>query len=147
MDAVVYIPMVNAKKRINISTVVWSTSLIIVAVLIKIFSFFPFAVEKYYSMGIYPYIAAFYRRLFGWLPFSFGDVFYFAAGGYLLWLFIKMVRAISQKRVGRINFLRKAKKFCFIIAAIYIYFNLSWGLNYNRPGIASQLGPISANAQ
>ncbi len=140
MDAAVYVPMENTKKRITISTVVWGFCLIIVAVFIKIISLFPFIVEKYYSMGIYPYIAGFYRKLFGWLPFSIGDIFYFVGGSYLFWLIIKSVRAVSQKRVGKIDFFSKVKKFCFVIAAIYIYFNISWGLNYNRPGIASQLG-------
>ena len=144
MDASVYPPLANVKTRrrfnIKISTVVSGTLLIAIAIFIKIISLFPYVIETYYSMGIYPYIAAFYRRLFGWLPFSFGDVFYFAAGSYLLWLFIKFVRAVLQKRFTKIDFIAKAKSTCFTLAAIYIYFNLSWGLNYNRPGIATQLG-------
>ena len=144
MDASVYPPLANVKTRrrfnIKISTVVSGTLLIAIAIFIKIISLFPYVIEKYYSMGIYPYIAAFYRSLFGWLPFSFGDVFYFAAGSYLRWLFIKFVRAVLHKRFTKIDFIAKAKSTCFTLAAIYIYFNLSWGLNYNRPGIATQLG-------
>jgi hypothetical protein len=43
----------------------WLIPLLIVAV-IKIFSFFPEAVEKYYSTGIYPFISIFPRLAFGW---------------------------------------------------------------------------------
>ena len=39
--------------------------LIVPALLIKIFSFFPEAVEKYYSTGIYPLIARWRHRLPG----------------------------------------------------------------------------------
>ncbi len=34
-------------------------------------------VEKYYSTGLYPLISAFFRRLYGWVPFSVGDLIYF----------------------------------------------------------------------
>src|ERR1700749_1650034 len=53
----------------------WLIPLLIVTV-IKIFSFFPEAVEKYYSTGIYPFISIFPRPAFGWIPFSVGDILY-----------------------------------------------------------------------
>ena len=37
---------------------------------------FPEFVERYYSQGIYPFLSALLRYVFGWIPFSVGDVFY-----------------------------------------------------------------------
>ena len=61
----------------------WITVLVLVA-LVKLFSLFPAAVEKYYSTGVYPVITRSLRWLLGWLPFSVGDLLYTAAGIYLL---------------------------------------------------------------
>jgi len=40
-------------------------------------------VENYYSAGIYPLISRMTRYLFGWIPISVGDLFYFLAGAWL----------------------------------------------------------------
>jgi hypothetical protein len=45
-------------------------------VMINIISYFPWFVERYYSSGMYKYLSAGLRILFGWLPFSIGDLFY-----------------------------------------------------------------------
>lgn len=112
---------------------------LIVILLIKIATFFPSFIEKNYSRGIYPRISWFYRTIFGWLPFSLGDILYLCTGIFLLWSFIKFIRRLFKGNLNTINFKKNLSKAFFIVAAIYIYFNISWGLNYNRPGIASQL--------
>ena len=126
----------NSKK----TTVISIAFLLIIIILIKISSYFPILIERYYSRGIYPYISSFYRILFGWVPFSFGDIFYAVAGFFLLIVFIRFVKIIINRRLQHLNYRKILKTLFFIVAAIYIYFNLSWGLNYNRPGIAYQLG-------
>ncbi|MFT4668818.1 MAG: hypothetical protein ACI9HJ_000386, partial [Ulvibacter sp.] len=45
-------------------------------ILLRILKFFPDFIETYYSQGFYPYISTVSRYLFGWIPFSIGDVFY-----------------------------------------------------------------------
>ena len=45
-------------------------------ILVKWMGSYPDFVETYYSNGIYPYISGFLRILFGWIPFSFGDLVY-----------------------------------------------------------------------
>ncbi|MGZ3951688.1 MAG: DUF3810 family protein, partial [Flavisolibacter sp.] len=60
-------------------------SLVVVTILIKIFSLNPARVERYYTFGFYPIISKALRSLFGWLPFSFGDLVYFVAFGWLAW--------------------------------------------------------------
>ncbi len=141
MDAAVYptVEKIRFIKKIRISTLVWGMLLLSLCIIIKAVSYFPFVIEHYYSRGIYPYISSFYRFIFGWIPFSFGDLFYFATGAYLLYLFIRIFILAYHRRITRMKIFSKVKSIGFTIAAIYIYFNLSWGLNYNRPGIASQL--------
>jgi Protein of unknown function (DUF3810) len=110
------------------------------ALFIKIFSIFPAAVERYYSTGIFPVISRVLRWLFGWIPFSFGDVLYAIAALLLIRAAYKLIRAIIQKRVDNIWLLRSGMRVMKSFLWIYIIFNLFWGMNYNRLGIAYQSG-------
>jgi hypothetical protein len=106
---------------------------------IQVFAVFPGAVEKYYSTGIYPAIARLQRLLFGWIPFSIGDLFY---GAVALWLFygiISFTRKNIKKQVDREYFLSVIRRLIFFPTLVYVLFNLLWGLNYDRKGIAYQL--------
>ena len=75
--------------------------LLLVTILVKIFSIFPDAVERYYSNGIYPVISRIQRILTGWLPFSVGDILYFLAGLYLLLKAIGLVKKIIRKQIHK----------------------------------------------
>lgn len=111
----------------------------LVAVLIKIFSLFPDAVERYYSNGIYPAISTIQRALFGWIPFSVGDIFY---GIIIIYLFrgtVKFLRRIIRKEIHRNYLLHAGRKLIMTALLVYVLFNLLWGLNYNRIGMARQL--------
>jgi len=115
----------------------WLIPLIIVAV-IKIFSFFPEAVEKYYSTGIYPVISILPRLAFGWIPFSVGDILYAAT---FLYLVISLVRFFTRafKRTLHRQYLKLCvKRSLSILLWVYIAFNIFWGLNYDRMPIAKQ---------
>lgn len=109
------------------------------AVLIKVFSLFPDAVERYYSNGIYPVIGKLQRALFGWIPFSIGDLFYAALILLLLRRIIVMVKKIKRREAGKAYWLAGLKRFAWVAILIYVFFNGLWALNYNRNGIASQL--------
>jgi Protein of unknown function (DUF3810) len=114
-------------------------SLASVAIAIKIFSLFPSAVEKYYSDGLYPVVSSVQRFLFGWLPFSIGDVLYGAAVLYLIVGIVRVVKALIRRSVTKHSFFLGLGKVAKIALWIYILFNLFWGLNYNRLGIGHQL--------
>ncbi|MDQ2751697.1 MAG: DUF3810 domain-containing protein [Bacteroidota bacterium] len=114
--------------------------LFIVALLIKLLSLNNNFIERYYSTGIYVFISRALRILFGWLPFSIGDILYFIAA---LWLLIKVfcfIRALFKKQMTRQKLGAAVRKFFSMALIIYILFNALWGLNYNRRGIAYQLG-------
>lgn len=126
------------KKRLPNS---WKCAILLLFIgVLQLLSLSPAWVEKYYTYGFYPHISGLLRILFGWIPFSMGDLFYFAAG---LWFLLKVIKAI------RLLFTKKLRgywskqlffKYVNIFLIVYIVFELLWGLNYSRQGIAEQLG-------
>lgn len=118
---------------------VFTLILAVIAVAIHIYSNDSTRVENQYSTHIYPVLSGILRYSFGWLPFSIGDVLY---GGVILWLIRKIINGakILFKRKatlpGLANGLARALR---ILLVTYILFNLLWGINYNRVGIAGQL--------
>ena len=118
----------------------WSWVLLIVlAIAIKWVSLYPDWIEKNYTYGIYPVIAKVQRFLFGWIPFSIGDLFY---GFLILIIIVKTVqffKLLFKKRLNRKYFITAVQQIIFFFLFIYVFFNLFWGLNYNRIGITAQL--------
>ncbi len=104
--------------------------------LVKWLSGHPEWVERYYSTGIYPGISKFFRLLFGWIPFSVGEIIYTA-------LLILAVRYLIRyrKRIRRkpLSFLRNV---FLVLAVFYFTFHLVWGLNYHREPISKNLGIV-----
>ena len=101
-------------------------SLIPLIFLAKLLGKYPQFIEDYYSNGLYPIISAIKRYAFGWLPFSFGDLFYAAAIIYIIRWIIK-----NRKR-----FFKDTKRWLTevfsALTIIYLAFHLFWGMNYYR---------------
>ncbi|MCW3093203.1 MAG: hypothetical protein JWP81_4272 [Ferruginibacter sp.] len=89
---------------------------------------------------MYPYIAVFLRGLLGWLPFSLGDILYGMFGLWLLFRLVKSIRLLVKKQRLPSAMIRGMQRVLVLMLLIYIIFNVLWGINYNRKGIASQLG-------
>ncbi len=117
-----------------------TVALILIMLLIRIFSANHFWVENYYSTGIYIPMAKFFRLITGWLPFSIGDILYGAAACRLVWKTIKLARMLVNKKLTKQVLLTKGFNTLTGLLLIYIAFNILWGINYNRQGIAQQLG-------
>jgi hypothetical protein len=127
-----------------ITTRKWILSVILLAccVAVNIYSSYSFTVENGFSTVFYPALSKILRACFGWLPFSIGDFLY---GGLVIFLLIKLFKLIrffwSKKR--RTNYKVTIKPLLFstfvFCAAVYLIFNIFWGINYNRIGIAVQL--------
>jgi hypothetical protein len=113
--------------------------LLFLAVLIKILSFQKLWVERYYTYGVYPYISKVLRILFGWIPFSIGDLFYLGVICFILYKAIKFGILLKRRQVKKYLFLVILKKTLRFALYVYLSFNILWGLNYNRQGIATQL--------
>lgn len=95
-------------------------------IIISVIQFFPDFVERYYSNGIYIYLSKIMRYVFGWLPFSIGDVIYIIAIIYILRWFI-----INRKRIIK-DTLNWVLDIVNALAFIYVAFHILWGYNYYR---------------
>ncbi|SDC36452.1 DUF3810 domain-containing protein [Niabella drilacis] len=110
------------------------------ALMIKLLSFFPGAVEAYYTRGIYVFISKFQRFLFGRLPFSMGDLLYMVLIVFLVVRCIRGIRILLRRRVQRIGWKKGGLKLLRTLLLLYVVFYALWGLNYSRQGIAAQFG-------
>jgi hypothetical protein len=113
--------------------------LLAAAIAIRTFASYPAAVETYYAQGLYPMITLVLRALLGWIPFSIGDILYGLAVLYLVRGLFRLIRRMFQRNINRQYLLQTGKRTAFVVVWVYIIFNLFWGLNYNRVGIAQQL--------
>lgn len=94
--------------------------------IIKGISFFPEAVERFYSNGLFVYTSKILRYVFGWLPFSFGDILYGVCIVLLIRFFIKKIRSktLFKKEV--------LLDIGATLSIIYASFHILWGINYYR---------------
>lgn len=119
----------------------WSWILLIVlTILIKWASWYPVWVEKNYSLGVYPFISKLQRILFGWIPVSVGDLFYAFLVLIIIYKTGRFFKLLFQRKLTRSYFGAGLQQAIFFTLFVYVFFNLLWGLNYNRRGIAHQLG-------
>lgn len=102
-------------------------------IFIAILKQFPEAVEQYYSNGIYIYLSKLLRYIFGWLPFSFGDIAYTIGGILIIRWLVK-----SRRRIYK-NTLSWCGDALATISLIYFAFNLLWGYNYYRQPLNKSL--------
>ncbi len=102
--------------------------------LIRIVAFFPGLVEDYYSNGFYPYWSAFERLLFGWLPFSFGDIMY----GILILLALKWLW--NNRRNWKLKWKDRLLQVAGVLSIAYCFFHFSWAMNYYRVPLREKLG-------
>lgn len=114
-------------------------SLLVLTLLIKVFSLNESWVETYYTYGFYPFYSRFLHTIFGWIPFSIGDILYLLAFAYGLAKIFKWIRLLVKRQMKQYLSWVLLRKFLKILLVIYLLFNISWGLNYNRLGIAYQL--------
>ncbi len=102
-------------------------------ILIRVLANHPDFIEEYYSRGLYQIIAKSFRYLFGWIPFSVGDIVYASLLIYCLRKIIIHRKLIYQKPL--IVFLNISA----FISILYFLFNLFWGINYYRNPIHKTL--------
>ena len=93
----------------------------------------PSFVEAYYSRGIYPYISSLLRILFGWMPFSFGDLIILFFTLYSIYIIYKLVSTRFK------NMISKLLGVTSFISIIYFLFYMLWGLNYFREPLYKNL--------
>lgn len=113
--------------------------LLATALAIKLYSSGTIRVEQGYSGSFYPPVSAFLRTLFGWIPFSIGDILYGILFAWIAWKIGSGIRKLWLKEATLAGTRRRFMKLLAFGLVFYIVFNLFWGINYNRKGIAYQL--------
>jgi hypothetical protein len=112
---------------------------LVLAILVKCMSIFPNWVENVYVPHIYTPLAKAQRLLFGWLPFSLGDILYLLVIIGIGYLLFKLIQKIYKKTFSFGIFKKYWTRILTTGLYVYVVFNLFWGLNYSRKGIAHQL--------
>lgn len=138
-------------------SLVFTLVLVVIAVSIHVYSDNPIRVENQYSTGFYPTFSRILRAIFGWLSVSFGDLLYGLVILWLGWKTMKGIKLLVKKKRPQLQpeyggyrtsvaekrlttFLLGCAKLIRFFLIVYILFNLCWGINYNRVGIAEQIG-------
>jgi len=101
---------------------------------LQILKRFPNFVEKYYSLGLYPIISKVSRFLFGWIPFSVGDVFYLLIGILAIRWIYKNIRRLRSEP------LKFVLDITATVSVVYFMFHILWGFNYYRLPLHQSLG-------
>ena len=113
--------------------------LLLLIVFIQIITIDSIWVEKYYSNGFFQIFAGILRIIAGWLSFSIGDLFYLLAAIWLIYKIIRFIIKLIRRQLTGKDIQNAFIKVSLIATFAYIIFNIFWGLNYNRKGIAYQL--------
>jgi len=132
---------VSVNEKIVIARSEWLRIVILgcLALIISLFSLFPAAVEKGYSVGLYPYISLILRVITRWIPFSIWDIGYSVLLIILVIRVLKLARIIIKKQYSKALFGYFCYRLVTFLLWVYIIFKLIWALNYDRLGIAYQL--------
>ncbi len=102
-------------------------------VVVQLLTFFPEFVEKYYSSTVYPAISITFRYIFGWLPFSVGDLFYSLCILLILrFIYFSFTKKSWQKRELLWSMGATLSVMVFLFYAL-------WGLNYARNNLYTRM--------
>lgn len=102
-------------------------------VMISILKKYPEFIEQFYSNGIYVFLSELMRYVFGWLPFSVGDIFYTLAGIYIIrWLILNRKRILKDT----LNWLLDIGA---TLSIAYFAFHILWAFNYYRQPLYKSL--------
>ena len=120
--------------RRNRTKIILALLLPVQILLLQLLKYFPETVETYYSLGFYKYLSMASRTLFGWAPFSMGDVFYILITFLALrWLYLN----IRRLRFEPISFI---VDIVATVSIVYFMFHALWGFNYYRLPLHKSLG-------
>lgn len=111
----------------------------LLAFLLRLFAFNAAGVEHWYNLGFYPIISETLRAVFGWLPFSVGDLLYALVFFGVIAKLWKLGLLVKRKRLREHLTWKLFRKYLRLCLVVYIVFNFLWGLNYYRQGIPTQL--------
>ena len=113
-----------------------------ICLIIRLYSSSAIRIENGYATRFFPTFSSGFRYVFGSIPFSIGDILYGILIVFFAWKLFRFFRFIHKQR-RMAAYVERLKSFTYrtvvTLAGIYIVFNIFWGINYNRKGIAWQL--------
>jgi hypothetical protein len=107
--------------------------LLVQIIALKILALFPALVETYYSNVFYAKLSYFERLIFGWIPFSVGDVLY----GVVIFFVIGWFW--NHRKTWREQWKDNLLKVASALSLFYFFFNFLWGVNYHREKLSDKL--------
>ncbi len=111
---------------------------ILAALLLKFVPFPAVWIERYYSNVAYPPIDRAVRALTGPIPFTLGDLMFFAALAALVaWYVRTLRRARRGAKLAHAGGL--ALRTLALLALLYVWFDVSWAFNYDRIPLADKI--------
>jgi len=100
----------------------------------------PWAVERWFSRGIFPVINGALGRFFGLFPFSVAEwLLYILVVGIPLLIIVQLIRWFLKK-IHWSRILNLFLSLAIAAGAMLNFFYLAWGFNYSRPSTAELLG-------
>ncbi len=116
----------SAKSKMFTKKQLLALSLILQIFLVKLLRFYPEFVESIYSNGIFKISSKLLHWVFGWIPFSAGDVMYTILGIFAVkWLYHNRQKLIMNPFGWLTDVVAT-------LAVIYAAFHLLWAFNYHR---------------
>lgn len=137
--AIIFTILMKTRNKSTKRRWVWFGVLLLIIIVIKVFSANTTWVEAFYTTRTYAAFSSFLRTIFGWLPFSLGDILYILAGVWIIWKLWRFSARLFRRRLDRKWFEKAGYQLLIIGMLVYIIFNIFWGINYNRKEIAEQL--------
>ncbi len=117
-----------------------SLALLVISVLIHIYSNNKLRVETGYSTHFFVNFSQSLRSILGHTTVSIGDILYGGTFLLILWYCGRAIIFILKRKKWKIYGLNLWINMVNLLCLLYIIFNIFWGINYNRKGIAWQLG-------
>lgn len=124
----VYNPNLKNKLRNGIAL-----SLIPQIIVVKWLANHPAWIEEFYSKTVYIWISQFFRTLFGWIPFSVGEIIYTVL---ILLIFRYLITKRKKIKAKPLDFIRDN---VMVLSVFYFTFHLVWGFNYYRTPLSETL--------
>ncbi len=78
--------------------------------------------------------------LFGWIPFSFGDILYFILGLALVLLPLRWIYFLITIRKNQSKLVHSFFNTAIVLATVFLLFLLGWGGNYYKPSLTTYWG-------
>lgn len=107
--------------------------LLVQIIVLKILSFFPEVIERFYSNSFYIWTSNASRILLGNIPFSVGDVIYFIV------IFLVLKWLWQTRKTWKTNWRNNILKILSFFSVFYFLFHLLWAMNYHRVPLYEKL--------